>query len=97
MLFQEAIQCLTDHTNAIKLENRNLRRELLELIKTTRAYQDHKHDLEDQRKQLLREQQYAEDLKKLRNTRQHKVLKSFGLVTEGETEAEQSKATVETA
>lgn len=93
---KEAIQCLTEHTNAIKLENRNLRRELLELIKTTRAYQEHKRELEEQRKQLLREQQYAEDLKKLRNTRQHKVLKSFGL-TEGETDKEDQKPTLETS
>ncbi|XP_033752539.1 coiled-coil domain-containing protein 166-like [Pecten maximus] len=94
---KEAIQCLTEHTNAIKLENRNLRRELLELIKTTRAYQEHKRELEEQRKQLLREQQYAEDLKKLRNTRQHKVLKTFGLVTEGEPEEEHEKPALETS
>ncbi|XP_021351057.1 coiled-coil domain-containing protein 166-like [Mizuhopecten yessoensis] len=94
---KEAIQCLTDHTNAIKTENRNLRRELLELIKTTRAYQEHKRELEEQRKQLLREQQYAEDLKKLRNTRQHKVLKSFGLAAEGEPEDEHSKPALETS
>jgi len=31
--------CLTDHTNKIKLENRDLRRELLELIRKTRALQ----------------------------------------------------------
>ncbi|XP_060071782.1 coiled-coil domain-containing protein 166-like [Ylistrum balloti] len=94
---KEAIQCLTDHTNAIKLENRNLRRELLELIKTTRAYQEHKRELEEQRKQLLREQQYSEDLKKLRNTRQHKVLKSFGLVTEGEPVKEHQKPDLQTS
>ena len=76
--------CLTDHTNSIKLENRALRRELLELIKTTRAYQAHKRELEEQRKQLLREQQYANDLKKLRSTRQHKVLNKFGLLTDGD-------------
>ena len=65
--------CLTEHTNHIKLENRDLRRELLELIRKTRALQDHKLELEDQRRQLLREQQYAGDLKKLRATRQHSV------------------------
>jgi len=78
--------CLTEHTNHIKLENRDLRRELLELIRKTRALQDHKLELEDQRRQLLREQQYAGDLKKLRATRQHKVFKTFGLLGEGEGE-----------
>lgn len=76
--------CLTQHTNNIKLENRQLRKELLELIRKTRALQEHKLELEDQRRQLLREQQYSEDLKKLRQTRQHKVFKSFGLLGEGE-------------
>ena len=78
--------CLTDHTNKIKLENRQLRKELLELIRKTRALQQHKHELEDQRRQLIREQQYSGDLKKLRTTRQHKVFKSFGLLGEGEGE-----------
>lgn len=76
--------CLTEHTNNIKLENRQLRKELLELIRKTRALQEHKLELEDQRRQLLREQQYAGDLKKLRAARQHKVFKSFGLLGEGE-------------
>lgn len=94
-LFQEAIMCLTDHTNNIKLENRHLRKELLELIRKTRALQEHKLELEDQRRQLLREQQYATDLKTLRATRQHKVFKSFGLLGEGEGElfeAEENKS-----
>jgi len=73
------------------MENRQLRNELLELIKTTRAYQQHRRELEEQKKQLLREQQYADDLKKLRNTRQHKVLKQFGLLTDGETNMENPK------
>ena len=82
--FQEAISCLTDHTNKIKLENRQLRHELLELIRKTRALQDHKRELEEQRRQLTREQQYSEDLKKLRTTRQHKVFQSFGLIGDGD-------------
>ncbi|KAK3091742.1 hypothetical protein FSP39_022279 [Pinctada imbricata] len=79
---KEAEKCLTDHTNKIKLDNRKLRRELQELIHMTRVYQAHQRDLEEQRKQLLREQQYAEDLKILRSTRQHKVLKAFDLLGE---------------
>ncbi|XP_052687716.1 coiled-coil domain-containing protein 166-like [Crassostrea angulata] len=81
---KEASQCLSDHTNRIKLENRRLRRELQELIHMTRVYQAHQRDLEEQRKQLLREQQYADDLKKLRSTRQHKVLKAFDMLDNGE-------------
>jgi len=77
---KEAIMCLTEHTNKIKLENRHLRKELLELIHRTRALQEHKLELEEQKRQLLREQQYSSDLKKLRTTRQHKVFKSFGLL-----------------
>lgn len=78
--FQEAFQCLAEHTNHIKLENRELRKQLLELIRRTRALHEHRLELEDQRKQLLREQQYSHDLKMLRTSRQHKVYKSFGLL-----------------
>jgi hypothetical protein len=69
------MQCLTDHTNQIKLENRELRAELLSLIQTTRALNEHQRELEDQRRQLLREQNYASDLKKLREMRQQKSFK----------------------
>jgi len=72
---KEAVQCLTDHTNKIKLENRGLRHELLQLIKTTRALNEHQSVLEDQKKQLLREQNYANDLKTLRDSRQKKSFK----------------------
>ncbi|XP_071960781.1 coiled-coil domain-containing protein 166-like [Antedon mediterranea] len=77
---REALICLQDHTNKIKQENRELRHELLKLIRRSRALQEHKTDLEEQKRQLLREKQYAEDLKQLRNTRQHQVLTSFGLL-----------------
>lgn len=55
----------------------------------TRVYQAHQRDLEEQRKQLLREQQYADDLKKLRSTRQHKVLKAFDMLDNGEGDVEE--------
>ena len=77
---QEALQCLNEHTYGIKLQNRQLRHELLLLIRKTRALHDHKQHLVDQKKQLLMEQQYAKDLKTLRSARQHKVFKSFGLL-----------------
>ncbi|ESO82029.1 hypothetical protein LOTGIDRAFT_135547, partial [Lottia gigantea] len=74
---KEAVQCLTDHTDSIKTENRRLRRELLKLIQKTRALSEHNVELENQRKELLREQQYAEDLKYIRHARQQKSFKSF--------------------
>ncbi|XP_041363057.1 basal body-orientation factor 1-like [Gigantopelta aegis] len=77
---KEALQCLIDHTNRIKVENRQLRRELLGLIQKTRVLHQHGTSLEEQKRQLLCEQQYANDLKKLRNARQHKVYKSFRLL-----------------
>ena len=40
----------------------------------------HRKHLEEQRRQLLAEQQYAQDLKTLRTARQHQVYKSFGLL-----------------
>ncbi len=74
--------CLNEHTQQIKLENRHLRHELLLLIRKTRALHEHRHHLEDQQKQLIMEQQYARDLKTLRTARQHKVLKSYGMLEE---------------
>ncbi|KAH9512866.1 hypothetical protein Btru_036794 [Bulinus truncatus] len=72
---QEALQCLSEHTNKIKIENRHLRQELLQLIKTSRALNEHKSTLEEQKRQLLREQSYANDLRKLREARQKKSFK----------------------
>ncbi|KAK2186256.1 hypothetical protein NP493_207g01049 [Ridgeia piscesae] len=91
---QEASQCLTEHTHRIKLENRRLRHQLLMLIQQTRALHEHKDKLLDQRRQLQMEQQYARDLKTLRSSRQHKVLKSFGLLDDGKPAME---TTIETA
>ncbi|CAL1543370.1 unnamed protein product [Lymnaea stagnalis] len=72
---QDAQQCLSEHANKIKLENRELRQKLMQLIKTTRALTDHQKTLEEQKRQLLREQSYAYDLKKLREARQKKSFK----------------------
>jgi len=87
---KEAIQCLNDHTNNIKLENRQLRHELLLLIRKTRALHEHRQQLENQKQELLLEQQYASDLKTLRTARQHKVLKSFGMLDEEVTTVDKS-------
>lgn len=76
------MKCLEEHTTKIKLENRRLRKELLQLIHSSRHLHEHKTELEKQKKELLREQEYASDLKKIQSTRQHKVLKSLGLLDE---------------
>ncbi|CAG5131916.1 unnamed protein product [Candidula unifasciata] len=73
---KEAMQCLAEHTNRIREENRELRQELLQLIKITRALNEHQRKLENQKRELLREQNYASNLKKLRETRQKKSIKS---------------------
>ncbi|KAK3705175.1 hypothetical protein QZH41_013963 [Actinostola sp. cb2023] len=77
--YQEARQCLEEHTNNIKNENKVLRRELLQLIRRTRALHDHREELEAQHNALLREIQYGRDLKKLHGTRQNRLYKSFGI------------------
>ncbi|KAK3768163.1 hypothetical protein RRG08_031703 [Elysia crispata] len=83
---KEAVQCLTEHTNKIKLENRALRHELLNLIKTTRALNEHQRLLLEQKRQLVREQNYANDLKMLREARQKKAYKPLELGQEEDPE-----------
>jgi len=61
---------LNEHTTKIKLENRRLRHTLLNLIRKSRALNEQKGELEEQRKVLQREKQYAEDLKVIRNIKQ---------------------------
>lgn len=63
---REASRCLVEHTHSIELENRQLRQELLHLIRKTQVLHAHQGELEEQRQQLLRERQYVEDLKRLR-------------------------------
>ena len=81
---QEAKQCLDEHTRKIKEENGVLRKELLQLIKRTRALHEHRRELEEQHKRLLRELQYSRDLKKLRGSRQNRLHKNFGINDEME-------------
>lgn len=75
------MRCLNDHTTKIKLENRRLRHALLNLIRKSRALNEQKIELEEQKKTLYREKQYAEDLKVIRSTRQHKVYNALGIET----------------
>ncbi|CAH3021347.1 unnamed protein product [Porites evermanni] len=81
---QATKQCLDEHTRKIKEENGVLRKELLQLIKRTRALHEHRRELEEQHKRLLRELQYSRDLKKLRGSRQNRLHKNFGINEEME-------------
>lgn len=71
---KKAVQCLNEHTTNIKQENRHLRAELLDLIRKSQVLNQHKQELEEQKKQLLREQQYSEDIRRLRGARQKRAL-----------------------
>uniref|UniRef100_H3B5N6 Coiled-coil domain containing 166 n=1 Tax=Latimeria chalumnae TaxID=7897 RepID=H3B5N6_LATCH len=85
---KEAARCLVEHTGQVKGENRHLRQELLHLIRRSHVLRTHHLELEEQHRQLLREYEYSEDLKRLRTTRQHKVLLSFGYDTEKQEQGE---------
>lgn len=71
---KKAVRCLNEHTTKIKHDNRSLRAELLELIRQSQVLNLHKQELENQKKQLLRETQYNEDIKRIRGARQKKIL-----------------------
>ena len=73
---------MTEHTNRIAAENRQLRKELLQLIRRTMAMHQHRQELEEQHKALLREVQYGRDLKRLRGTRLNRLYQSFGISEE---------------
>ena len=65
---QEASECLKKHTQHIRHENQQLRRELQELIEVTSSLQLHKKKLEKQYSNLLREHQFSQNLKQLRGS-----------------------------
>ena len=66
MYLKEAAVCLSEHTEKVRVQNQQLRQELLMLIRKTQALYEHKRHLDEQKQQLLTERQYAEDLKSLR-------------------------------
>lgn len=74
---KEARECLTENTLKIKLENQKLRGDLLELIERSKELTKHKEKMEKQRDELLSEIRYAEDLKKVRSTRQNHVVEKL--------------------
>lgn len=66
--------CLSEHTVRVKHENRQLRKELMLLIRKTQALHEHRHRLEEQRRQLLTERQYADDMKNIRTNKTQKAI-----------------------
>lgn len=74
---KEARSCLTENTFKIKLENQQLRTELLQLIQQTKDLNNHKEKLEKQKSELLNEIKYADDLKKVRSTQQQRVIEKL--------------------
>jgi len=76
--FREAVICLVGHTNQIKLDNRSLRKELLSLIQQTRNLQVYRSKLEDQHTELLREQQFARDLRNVRDSKNRRIYRALG-------------------
>ena len=64
-LFQQASECLEEHTAKIRSENKRLRAELKELIETTNNLQLQKKRLSRQYNTLLREHQLNQDLHRL--------------------------------
>ena len=77
---QEAKQSMITQTQRVKEENQKLRKELLGLIRRTRALHEKRHQLEEQHKTLKRDVQYGKDLTRIQGTRQHRLYKSFGIV-----------------
>ena len=74
---REARECLNQNTFEIKVQNTQLRKELLELINQTKEYNNHKEKLETQKSELLKEIKYAEDLIKVRSTQQTTVIQQL--------------------
>lgn len=85
---------MDEHTHRIKAENRVLRKELLQLIRQTRALHSHRQELEEQHKTLQRELQYGRDLRRLRGSRQNRLYKSFGIEDDYEDQTAEKKTTV---
>jgi len=77
---KEATHCLSEHTQRIKLENRRLRQNLLQLIRKIQTLRQHQLQLQEQSVQVRAEQTYHDDIKRLRPTRRHQL----GLLEEEE-------------
>ena len=67
-VIQQAAEFLKRHTQHIKVENHQLRKELQDLIDVTNALQLQKKKLEKQYSDLLREHQFSQNLQMLRGS-----------------------------
>ncbi|XP_014665655.1 PREDICTED: coiled-coil domain-containing protein 166-like [Priapulus caudatus] len=67
---KEASRCLGDHIQSIRDENGRRRHQLLQLIRRTRTLHEHRHQLEEQRSELLREKELTVDLKQIKDAKQ---------------------------
>ncbi|XP_078086978.1 uncharacterized protein ccdc166 [Mustelus asterias] len=63
---KEAVCCLIEHIESIKVENQQLREVLVCLIRRSRVLREQQDELEAQHKQLTQERDYCTKLKKLR-------------------------------
>lgn len=61
-----AANCLNQHAERVQKENQHLRTELLALLSESDQLQQRKTDLEQQYLNLIRENEYLDDLKKMR-------------------------------
>ena len=64
------------------MENRKLRKQLVDLIQQSRAMHERKLELEEERKILLREREYADKLSKIKKDRVDKLYKAYGIAKE---------------
>ncbi|GCB61895.1 hypothetical protein scyTo_0009420, partial [Scyliorhinus torazame] len=62
----EAVCCLIEHIESIKVENQQLREVLVCLIRRSRVLREQQEELEAQHKQLLQEKDYCSKLRTLR-------------------------------
>jgi len=72
---KKAVKCLDEHASSIKHENRALRTELLELINSSRVLNARKKELDDQKKELIREKQFSDDIRRIRKQRNQQIIK----------------------
>ncbi|NXP48159.1 CC166 protein, partial [Heliornis fulica] len=69
-----AVQWLIQHIKQVKAENCHLRQELLRLIQYSKTLKETKVQLREQQQQLLRENQYAQDMARMHHClHQHKA------------------------
>ncbi|NXH66295.1 CC166 protein, partial [Hydrobates tethys] len=76
---EAAVQSLIQHIKQVKAENWHLRQELLRLIQYSKILKETKVQLREQQQQLLRENQYTQDMAHMRHwLHQHKAPNANG-------------------